>query len=315
VRSLLYPIQQLKSPNFEDRYGQVPILFVLHITDGQDAVRNSDTEEESAVDNTFMSPASQCSAHGGIERDGRIKQYVDITKTAWTQGLHSVAEELAAPSVIVRNMAGVNPNYYSIGIEFLAYKDHGGDGNITEEQFWAGCWLMKYWQDQVQQIYKHKIPLNSTYVIGHCHVDPVYRKFDPGANFPWQRLYSELAIADSMTLQDYEGRIQYLRSDQAKQAQAFAIANEVLYLFNLSKGTDGAAEWARNILCGLHPVMTNLGLLNTTYDASTAPGTVYNEVLYLYNTGNGKDGNGEWARQQLLKLYPYMLSQGLVNAP
>jgi N-acetylmuramoyl-L-alanine amidase len=313
VIPLLYDIQQLNSPNFEERYGQVPILFVLHVTDGQDAARDNDAQEESAVDNTFMSMASQCSSHGGIERDGRIKQYVDITKTAWTQGLHSAAEELAAPSPIVRQMAGVNPNYYSIGIEFLAYKDNGGDGNITEDQFWAGCWLLKYYQDQVQQKFGHKIPLNSTYIIGHCHVDPVYRKFDPGPNFPWPRMFTELAIADGMTLADYEGRIQYLRSDKSKQVQAFAIANEVLYLFNLSKGTDGTAEWARGVLLGLHPVMTKLGLLVGLYDASTAPIAVYNEVLYLYNTGNGKDGNSEWARNQLLTLYPYMLSNGLVK--
>lgn len=309
---LLYNIEQVKSPNFEDRYGQVPILFVLHITDGQDASRDSDEMEERAVDNTFMSAASQCSSHGGIERDGRIKQYVDIRKTAWTQGLHSASEELAAPSVIVRQMAGVNPNYYSIGLEFLAYKDHGGDGNITEEQFWAGCWLMKYWQDQVQKIYGHKIPLNNTYVIGHCHVDPINRATDPGPVFPWKRFFNELAIADGMTLADYEGRITYLQSDESKKGKAYSIANEILYLYNLSKGTDGTAAWAKGILLGLHPIMTGLQLLNKPYNADTSHDDVANEILYMYNLSAKNDGDAAWSRQQLLKLYPYMLQNGLV---
>lgn len=309
----MYNIENLNSPNYEDRHGFKPILFVLHLTDGVEAVRNSDEHEEKAVDNTFMSPASQCSAHDGIERDGRIKQYVDVKYAAWTQGLHNHSEYQAAPSPIVRNM-DANPNYYSIGIECLGYgPDHGGDGMITDDQFWALCWRIKSHQEEVNGIWGHKIPLNSTYIIGHCHIDPVNRPNDPGPNFPWQRLFAELAVADGMSLADYEGRILYLRSDDFKLHQAYGIANEILYLYTLSKGTGGEADWAKGVLLRLHPIMTAFGLLTKPYDEATSHDDVANQILYLYNLSNQQDGNSEWSRQQLLQLYPYMLQNGLVN--
>jgi N-acetylmuramoyl-L-alanine amidase len=311
--TLLYDIKQVPSPNFESRQTYKPIMIVNHITDGQGAVRSSDAQEEMAVQNTFMSRNSCCSAHFDVLRDGRIKQFVDIQNDAWTQGLGSHFEIQKSTSPIVRNM-DVNPNLYCVSIEFEAYADHGGDGAITEAQFWAGVWLHKWIQTEVQRIYGNVIPLNNTFNIGHCHVDPVYRKFDPGVNFPWARIYAENAIANSMSLADYEGRLSYLSSDQYKVNQAFGIAQEITYLYNLTKGSDGAAEWAKSILLGLQPVMTKLGLCNKPYDAVVSLSDVYNEVLYLYNTGQNKNGAGIWAQQQLLTLYPYMLSQGLVKS-
>lgn len=307
---MLYEIKQLNSPNFESRGDYKPLMIVNHITDGQDSVATSEAQEISAVHNTFMSPSSSCSSHFEINPDGSIEQYVAIEQDAWTQGL-PMDKIKNAPSAIVRNM-NVNPNLYSVSIEFLGFKDHGGDGSITELQFWAGCWLHKWIQAEVQRIYNVKIPLNNTYVIGHCHIDPINRCFDPGPKFPWSRLYAELAIADNMTMQDYEGRLVYLGSDAAKASQAFAIGNEITYLWNMSKGKDGSAQWARSVLLGLHPVMTSLGLMTKPYSADTSQDDVANQALYLYNTGQGKDGNGTWAKEQLLKMYPYMLSNGLV---
>jgi hypothetical protein len=112
-------------------------------------------------------------------------------------------------------------------------------------------------------------------------------------------------------MEDYEGRLIYLGSPMSKASQAFSIGNEITYLWNMSKGTDGSAQWAKNVLLGLHPVMTSLGLMTKPY-SDTSHDDVANQALYLYNTGQGKDGDGVWAREQLLKLYPYMLTNGLV---
>lgn len=308
---MLYDIKQLHSPNFQSRGAYVPIIVVNHITDGQDSVATTEEQEISAVHNTFLSSASQCSSHFEINPDGSIEQYCRIEDDSWTQGL-SMDRIPNAPSPIVRNM-GVNPNFYSVSIEFIAYKDHGGDGAITEAQYWAGCWLHKWIQTEVQRIYGHKIPLNSTYVIGHCHIDPINRPFDPGPKFPWSRLFTELAVADNMSMEDYEGRLSYLGSDTAKTERSYAIANEVIYLWNLSLSNAKSAAWAKQTLLKLHPVLTSLKLLTLPYNEDTSIKDIYNQILYLYNTGHQKDGAGEWAKTQLLTLYPYMLSNGLIN--
>lgn len=307
---MLYDIKQLHSPNFQSRGDFKPLIIVDHITDGQDSVATSEEQEISAVHNTFLSAASQCSSHFEVNPDGTIEQYCRIEDDSWTQGLYAPAIAVA-PSPIVRNM-GVNPNYYSVSIEFIGFKDHGGDGAITEAQFWAGCWLHKWIQTEVFRIYGHKIPLNNTFVIGHCHIDPINRPFDPGPKFPWVRLFTELAIADNMTMQDYEGRLTYLGSDAAKTAKAYAIANELIYLWNLTLIDDGTGKWAKGILLRLHPIMTDLKLMTKPYSEDASVSDVYNQILYLYNTGQQKDGDGIWAKTQLLTLYPYMLSNGLV---
>lgn len=318
----MYEVETFNSPNYSSRSGYKPILFVIHITDGESAERDDDDHEERAVHNTFMNPAEQASSNDCIMRDGRIKQYVDIRKSAWTQGLHGISDIQAAPCPIVRNM-GINPNYYCYSVELLAYKDNGGDGNITEDQFWSLCWRLKCRQEEIKAIWGHKVPLNSTYIIGHCHIDPRNRKFDPGMKFPWTRLFVELAIADSMSIADYEGRVKMLRSPQLQQNRAFDIANEIEYLWNLSKQPTGEGAWARGILLSLHPVMTSLGLLseeNEPYDEEKSPGQVHNQALYMYNLGIGKNSDGtpaekgtiEWAKNELLRMYPFMLQNGLV---
>lgn len=311
---MLYEIKRYNSPNFESRGNFKPVLIVNHITDGTEAVRRDDEHEETAVYNTFMNPACQASSTLTITRDGRIKQFVDIVNAPWTQGLGGAGAEKQSKSPIVREM-GWRTNMYCLSIEYDAWgRNNGGDGNITEAQFWAGVWAHKWLQKQVQDKYGYKIQLNNTYVIGHCHVDPVRKPLCPGVNFPWARMYQELAIADDMTFEDYEERLQYLQSDKFKYIKAYSIANEALYLHDLTLLNDGRAIWAKHILLRMHPVMTELGLMKRRFDPEVSHDHVKNEILFLYNKKDDNDGNTIWAREQLLKLYPYMLQNGLVPA-
>ncbi len=252
---MLYNIEQIKTSNFGSRGKYIPIMIVNHITDGEEAVRTSDEHEESAVENTFISPNSNASAHFDILRDGRIKQYVKISDKAWTQGI-SVDDVKYALSPIVRQM-GINPNAYCVSKEYEAYSGHGGSGDITEEQFLSGCWLDKFIQAEVKKLYGTTLQLNSTFMLGHKDIDPHRRKFDPGVKFPWARIFSELAMAETMTLEQYEEHIAYMKSVPYSQATIYAL---MLRLTDLSTKLTGiyATEAARKLLL-LTPCLEQLG--------------------------------------------------------
>lgn len=94
------------SPNFKagrkDSLGRayVPGAIVMHLTEGSAA----------SVDSWFRNPASAVSAHYLVTKAGGLRQYVREEDTAWHAGRISnpTWRELRA---------GVNPNYYTIGIE------------------------------------------------------------------------------------------------------------------------------------------------------------------------------------------------------
>lgn len=296
--------------NFESRRGNAGIVICNHITAG--------TAE--SVYNWFTSPNNDsASAHFTVRRDGAIDQYVRLEEAAWTQGI-PIPEGLPYATAPVVKAMTCNPNLYCISIEHEGYvvkddddvviENAGLDGTLTEPQFYASCWLHRYIKDEAKRIWGVDITLGSYNVIGHFQIDPRRKPYCPGPNFPWNRLYSELAIAEGMTLEDYEGRIIYLQSDDYKGKQAYGIANEVLYLADLAAEKGGAAEWAEKKLLDLFPVMQSFGLVDKEEAASAEE--VKNEVMFLYDKAKGKDGDAIWGREQLLQLYPYMLQAGLL---
>lgn len=196
--------------NHGSRQGVKPFVVVNHISAGS----------MTSMLNTFENPKNQVSSHYGIARDGSIIQYVDMARAAWCQGI--VPERYKdAKTPIVQEMK-VNPNLYCISIEHEGYieKDTGKrlgiDGDITEAQFFATCWLHRYIKQYVADQFGVNITLNPYYVIGHNQIDPIRKPVCPGPQFPWQRMYQELAIADSMTMDEYEQRLTFLLSDLAK---------------------------------------------------------------------------------------------------
>lgn len=192
-----------KVKGFESRRGVKPFVIADHISAGT----------KSSMRNTFENPANQVSAHFDVGRDGSIWQYVRIEDAAWTQGLSpDMYDKALAP--VVKDM-NCNPNLYMVSIEHEGYVDRttgencGVDGTLTEAQFWASCWLHRYIMDYCNNKFGAGMNLSTYNVVGHCHIDPKRKPSCPGPNFPWERLRAELAIAEKMTLREYEMRIEF----------------------------------------------------------------------------------------------------------
>lgn len=127
-------------------------------------------------------PNGNSSAHYLVSKKGEIFQMVADENTAWHAG------EVKKPNWILYD--NTNPNRYTIGIEFECVS--GGD--LTEAQYQAGLWLHR------QLLAKHNIPIDNNHIIGHYRIDTVNRPNDPGANFPWTRLFTDLKVPASVTI-------------------------------------------------------------------------------------------------------------------
>jgi N-acetyl-anhydromuramyl-L-alanine amidase AmpD len=246
----------------------------------------------------FNSPNNNVgSSHYVVCRDGSIDQYVDISRSAWTQGIAGDAYNRAiAP--IVRDNRGINPNFYLIGIEYEGYleghvvngeviiENFGLDGSITDDQFYAGCWLKKYLQEEIEQKYGHRIPLVRYNIEQHRRIDPKRKPNCPGDNFPVERQLAELAIADKMTLEEYEERLEYIKNPSAKVVRAFSLADRVRDLYNRRNHPKYGKECIRKLL-----------MLSEVTGKST-PQDIYKRVMDLYN----KSQSGEFQNEANRKL-------------
>ena len=161
-------IKQVPSKNCSSREGRQIVAIVNHITAGQ----------YPGCRYWLCNPQAEASAHYVISRSGEIVQLVQDAKKAWHAG------EVRNPDWILYD--GTDPNRYTIGIEHEGYKDKGGDGNLTEEQYQATLWLHR------QLIDRHGIIVDRDHIIGHYRIDAKNRAGCPGANFPWDRLFSDL---------------------------------------------------------------------------------------------------------------------------
>jgi Negative regulator of beta-lactamase expression len=271
-----------------DRLGTKPIIIVNHISAGT----------MQSMYNHFSNPANLASSTFGVSRKGEIVQYLPFELKPWTNGR---IQQPTAP--IIKELMG-DPNRYSVTIEHEGYANHGLDGNLTEEQFLSTCWLHKHIQTEVLNRFGVRIPLNSHQVIGHCHIDSVGKPFCPGRNFPWTRLYSELAIADKMTMDEYSERIDYLSRDGSKRSTAYAIAERVKSLGErLTDPVWGAA--ARAKLNWLIPVLDHVG-------GEATPEGIVKRVLELYSTAMGSGRYSPEGVRKLLLFEPIMRERGLL---
>ena len=190
-----------------------PIAICLHITAGK----------KSSVENTFQNLSNDVSSTFLNCRDGSIVQFVEITNRPKTNGIIN-----QPTSPLVKQMGGVNPNLYMVSIENEGYSGNGVDGTLTEKQFYSLCWLIKYIQSEVQRLYNVRIPLNSHQIIGHNQIDSVKKASCPGKNFPWARLFAELAIAESMDLtESYEERLASIQDTNGETTRAYNIATRI----------------------------------------------------------------------------------------
>lgn len=155
--------------------GYKPLLIVCHIMAGTLAGTRS----------WFANPSSKVSAHFGVGKRGEGEQYVKISDTAWHAG------SVRNPKVELPYPAKVNPNLYTVGIEF-----EGRPGDVfPEEQYQTGLQLI---QDLLKQMEPSSLPIKQR-VIGHYQINSVGRADCPGPSFPWERLYKDLDPASQLT--------------------------------------------------------------------------------------------------------------------
>lgn len=129
------------------------------------------------------------SAHFTINRKGRIVQHVAIDKQAWHSG--NVQDHTWK---LLRD--GVNPNEYTIGIEHEGFSvdpiSYGYDYLYGSSRPWP-----KLMVEASIEVHKwccdtFNINPNRDTIIGHRAIDTVNRKYDPGWQWPQQRIIDEL---------------------------------------------------------------------------------------------------------------------------
>jgi len=242
---MAYTIEDIRGvTNYESRQGLSAFVIVNHISAGT----------LDSMTNWFRNPASNVSSHYAVGRDGRIVRYVDIRNAAWTQGL-SKAKLAKATAPVVRDM-NCNPNLYCVSIEHEGYEGNGLDGSLTEEQFWATCWLHRYIMDEITNVFNVKMNLSNYNVIGHYQIDPQGKPNCPGPRFPWDRLREQLAIAEKISLEDYEATIS---GRDVSQLKFDAVHNQMAYL--LDQLNQGNEQWVYNQVAQWYDRLQPLGLV------------------------------------------------------
>lgn len=76
------------------------------------------------------------STHFGVDRTGRIGQFVDLSQQPIAHG-----QESGSTAKLVRDNPGVSANAWAIGVEHL---DAGSPGSVTPAQVEASAWLMAW---------------------------------------------------------------------------------------------------------------------------------------------------------------------------
>ena len=105
------------------RRGFRPEAVVVHIMDG--TLRGTDA--------WFRNRESKVSAHYGVGRNGEVHQYVREADAAW----HAGRKSSDAPWGLLK--PGVNPNYYTIGIEH----EERDDVDRTDAMYEASTTLVR----------------------------------------------------------------------------------------------------------------------------------------------------------------------------
>ena len=164
-----FEIEKVNTPNFiKGRKGKKILAIVNHITAGLMPGTLS----------WMQNPAAKVSAHYLVTKTGKIYQLVDEEDTAFGAGI------VNKPDWILYD--GTNPNFYTLSIEHEALAGEA----LTDIQYQATLWLHR------KIISQWGMPADHNHIIGHYRLDSVNRKNDPGPQFPWDKLMTDLKDAD-----------------------------------------------------------------------------------------------------------------------
>ena len=173
-------IRQSPSPNFgyprgaRGRNGHPIQALVIHRMQGTMA----------GTRRHFGSPASEASSTYGVGKDGGVEQYVRREDSPWTNG-DVQGPDLSLPWLRWCLDGSVNPNEvtHTIGPE-------GFDGEpCAEPQYRALLALVG------RELAAAGLPVGRDTIVGHDRLNSVTRARCPGRNFPWERLFRDLAGA------------------------------------------------------------------------------------------------------------------------
>ena len=127
------------------RDGYTPEIIVIHIAEGS----------KQSVIQEFTNPVTQKSTHFLVCKDGEVLQFVQVWDTAWGNGIpvNPTAWE-------IKRRSGLNPNLYTVSIEFEGYAHE----DITGIQYEKGAELLRFLSKEL------KIALVRELVIGHREI-------------------------------------------------------------------------------------------------------------------------------------------------
>ena len=224
MKKVSHEVKWVGTPNYtKGRGGRKPLAIVNHITAGK----------YPGCLSWLQNPSAKASANYLITKAGQILQLVKDEDTAWANG------GVNKPSWSLYD--GTNPNRYTISIEHEALAGE----SLTEAQYQATLWLHR------QLVAKHGIPVDTEHIIGHNRIDTVNRPNDPGPNFPWQRLFNDLAnlypaVKIKVGLQVLQG----------------ILVNGVTYapVRDLANSLGRTVEWNAQMNAAIIPPITNINL-------------------------------------------------------
>ncbi len=248
-------ILQTPSSNFTaGRKGRIIVAIVNHITAGLMPGTLS----------WLRNPAAKASAHYLISKNGEIYQLVKDENTAWHAGI------VNQPDWPLYD--GSNPNYYTLGIEHEALAGEG----LTEKQYQASLWLHQH------LLNKWRIKLDRDHIIGHYRIDGINRKNDPGAAFPWDRLFQDLSkdeAEESSELVNIKV-INHLKGVLI-ESQSYALVRELAQIMGRS------VQWDDKLKAVLIPPVnvevppSPPGSVNIAVDSVIIPGTMIGDRVYV----------------------------------
>lgn len=168
------------SPNYgyprgeQTRNGRQVVAFVIHRMQGTMAGTRS----------WFQNPQSAASSNWGIGKDGSIERYVPPEYSPWTNG-DVQGPDRTLPWLDSALDAKINPNEVTETIEC-----EGNEGEPwPEAQYQAILTVVR------ERCAARGITPSPITVVGHYRINSVTRAGCPGANFPWGRLFADLAPA------------------------------------------------------------------------------------------------------------------------
>lgn len=173
-----------------------PVAIIVHIMQG-----HGNAAREWALGGHYGA-----SWHGTIYRDGRRLQHLEERDGGYHAGIPATAP---SPTWPLWRGHGQNVNRYTIGLEHEGFTGEPWPAAQIE----ASAEFAAFWCELLG------IPADRKHIVGHCEIDLVNRRDDPGRNFPWDQ-YIEL-VEGYMGIT--EERLQQILAEREAKQQAAEI--------------------------------------------------------------------------------------------